>query len=63
MRKLLTKKALAAALALDSTRTVDTWVRRGIIPVYVLGHRSRFYDLDRVLAALAKFEIKEVGNK
>lgn len=63
MKKLLTKKALATALALESTRTVDTLVRKRIIPVYVLGHRTRFFDLDRVLAALEKFEVKAIGQK
>lgn len=63
MKKLLTKKALATALALESTRTVDTWVRKKMIPVLVTGHRSRFFDLDRVLTALEKYEVKAIGQK
>ena len=63
MRKLITKKALATALALESTRTIDTWVRQKMIPVYVMGHRTRLFDLDRVLAALERYEVKEVGSK
>jgi len=60
--KLLTKKQLAAALGLRSTRLIDEWVRKRMVPVFVLGHKSRFFDLEKTKAALAKFERKAVGQ-
>ena len=60
--KFLTKKQLAEALGLRSTRIIDEWVRKRMIPVSVLGHRSRFFDLEKVKTALAKFERTAVGQ-
>ena len=59
---LLTKKQLRDALGLISTRIVDGWVRKRMIPVIVAGHRSRFFDLQRVRAALDKFERRAIGQ-
>jgi len=60
--KLLTKKKLAEALGLRSTRLIDEWVKKRMIPVFDLGHRSKFFDLEKTKAALAKFEKKAVGQ-
>lgn len=60
--KMFTKKQLAEALGLRSTRIIDEWVRKRMIPVHVLGHRTRLFDLEKTKAALAKFERKAVGQ-
>jgi len=59
---LVRKKQLAEALGLKSTRIIDTWVRKRMIPVFVLGHRTRLFDLEKTKAALARFERKAVGQ-
>lgn len=60
--KLLTKKQLVAALGLRSTRIIDSWTRKRMIPVIVADHRTRLFDLEKVKTALAKFERKAVGQ-
>jgi len=55
--ELLTQGELAKALG-ESERTVQKWRAKGLIPTLVLGHRSLRFSLERVLAALAKREIK-----
>lgn len=50
---LIKKKELAKRLSV-STRTVDEWVRKRIIPYLHLGPRFYLYDYDAVLAALRK---------
>ena len=60
---LLDKRQLAQALGLKSVRLIDMWIKKRMIPVIVGGHRTRLFNLERVLAALERFEIKEVGNK
>ena len=63
--KLLTKRQLALELFGDPNRTklISAWVRKKMIPVIRGGYRSVFFDLDRVLAALQRFECKEIGRK
>jgi hypothetical protein len=62
MKKFLTDEELAAELGSKFTpRTIATLRRAGKIPVIKLGYRSLVYDLDKVLAALSKREIKAVG--
>ena len=61
--KLLNKRGLAEALGLPSTRIIDSWVRKRMIPSIRAGWRTRLFDLERVRAALDKFEIREVGRK
>jgi hypothetical protein len=61
--KLLTKHQLRDELGLASTRIIDSWVRKRMIPVFNGGHRTKLFVLSRVLAALDRFEIKEVGRK
>ncbi len=50
---LIKKKELAKRLSV-STRTVDEWARKRIIPYLHLGPRFYLYDYDAVLAALRK---------
>ena len=60
---LLDKRHLAQALGLKSVRLIDMWIKKRMNSVIVGGHRTRLFNLERVLAALERFEIKEVGNK
>jgi hypothetical protein len=46
-----------------SVRELRTLHQKGILPHYRLGHRTCLYDLARVEAALARYEVKEVGAK
>jgi hypothetical protein len=43
-----------------SLRTVDTWISRHLIPYKKYGARLIRFDLDKVAAALDRFEIREV---
>jgi len=61
--KLLTKHELKDALGLASHRIIDHWVRKRMIPVINGGHRTKLFQLDRVIAALERFEVKEIGRK
>lgn len=60
---LLDKRQLAQALGLKSVRLIDMWIKKRMIPVIIGGHRTRLFNLERVLAALQKFEIKAIGDK
>ena len=55
---LLKRPQLARAINV-SARTVDNWQKKKIIPHLKVGRSVRF-DLQRVLAALRRFEIREV---
>jgi hypothetical protein len=58
-KKLLTDEELAEALGTGFTpRAIATMRRARKIPFIKIGHRTIRYDLDHVLAALAKREIK-----
>jgi hypothetical protein len=59
----ITKAQLAAELGLSSTRIIDSWVRKRMIPVIDGGHRTKLFNLEKVLASLDKFEIKAVGQR
>jgi excisionase family DNA binding protein len=61
-RRLLTKRELAAALNL-SERTVDNWVAQKRIPYLRLSARLLRFSLPEVEAALARYEVKEVGAR
>jgi len=60
-RKLILKTELAQALSV-SPRTIDNWVRQKRIPVLRFSPRLVRFDLCKVLIALDKFEIREVGR-
>ena len=57
---LLTREELAPALSV-SPRVVDALKRRGKIPYLKIGRRVVRYDLNSVLAALNKYEVKAIG--
>jgi hypothetical protein len=46
-----------------SVREVRTFQQKGIIPFLKLGHRTHLYDLAKVQAALAAYEIPAVAAK
>ena len=54
---LLNTQELATALG-ESVRTIISWRHNHVIPVIDLGHRSKRYRLESVMAALAKREVK-----
>ena len=58
---LLKQKELADALSVSS-RSIDNWKRRKIIPSIKVSARCVRFDLAAVLAALRRFEVKEVGR-
>jgi excisionase family DNA binding protein len=61
-KRLLSKKELAAVLNV-SERTVDNWCAQKRIPRFRLSARLTRFSLPRVEAALARYEIKEVGAR
>ena len=60
--RLLSKSQLRKALNLPSTRIVDEMMRRRRIPFIRLGHRTVRFDLDRVLEALSRLEVRAIGG-
>ena len=59
---IITKEQLAARLSLPSTRMVDEMMRTRKIPFFRWGHRTLRFSWRRCQEALAKFEIKAVGQ-
>jgi excisionase family DNA binding protein len=59
-RQFLSKQELALVLGV-SPRTIDNWTAQKRIPFIRLSARLIKFDLERVKAALARYEIKEVG--
>ena len=59
-KRLLSKRELAAALNV-SERTIDNWLAQKRIPRLRLSARLTRFILANVEAALAHYEIKEVG--
>jgi len=60
-RRLISKREVAK-LSSVSVRTIDNWVRQKRIPVHRFSSRCIRFDLPKVLNALDKFEINEVGR-
>ena len=61
LKKLLTDQELAIELGTGfKPRTVATLRRAGKIPYVRIGYRTLRYDLDAVLAALSKREVKAI---
>jgi hypothetical protein len=56
---LVNKKAVAKAASV-SCRCVDNWMREKRIPFLKLSARCVRFEINRVLAALRRFELKEV---
>jgi excisionase family DNA binding protein len=59
-RHLLSKKELAVAIGV-SARTIDNWIAQKRIPFLRLSARLIRFNLERVMTALARYEIKEIG--
>ena len=59
-RQLVSKKELAIAIGV-SARTIDNWIAQKRIPFLRLSARLIRFNLERVMAALARYEIKEIG--
>jgi excisionase family DNA binding protein len=59
--KLLSKRQLAAVLGI-SQRTIENWLAQKRIPQLRLSARLTRFSLPRVEAALARYEVKEVGR-
>jgi excisionase family DNA binding protein len=58
---LISKKQIAKLLSV-SVRTIDNWVRQKRIPVHRFSSRCIRFNPPKVLSALDKFEIREVGR-
>ncbi|MCP5535371.1 MAG: excisionase family DNA-binding protein [Akkermansiaceae bacterium] len=59
---LIKKKELAKRLSV-STRTIDNWVAKRIIPFIRMGPRFYLYDFDAVLTAIRKhYEVEPVSR-
>jgi excisionase family DNA binding protein len=61
-RRLLSKRELAAVLNV-SERTIDNWLAQKKVPRLRLSNRLTRFNLSKVEAALARYEIKEVGAR
>lgn len=59
--RLLKKEDLAAALKV-SPRTLDYWISQKIIPMLKV-NRLTFFEADRVLDALRKYEVPVAQNQ
>jgi predicted DNA-binding transcriptional regulator AlpA len=60
--RLLSKRELAAVLNVCG-RTIDNWLAQKRIPRLRLSNRLTRFSLPKVEAALARYEIKEVGAR
>lgn len=58
----LVTKAVVARAASVSLRTVENWMGQRRIPYVRLSPRCVRFHIPRVLAALRKFEVEEVGH-
>jgi hypothetical protein len=56
----LVRKNIVAQATSVSARTIENWMRSKRIPFIRLSPRCVRFDLQRVLAALRRFEVKEV---
>jgi DNA-binding transcriptional MerR regulator len=61
MKKLLTFPQLAEEIGVPA-QTLRTWARQKKIPTIRMGHRSVFGDPDDVRKALARFEVRAIGQ-
>jgi excisionase family DNA binding protein len=59
-RHFLSKQELALSIGV-SPRTIDNWMAQKRIPFIRLSARLIKFNLERVKAALARYEVKEVG--
>jgi len=61
-RHLHSKQEVARAVGV-SPRTLDAWMAQKRIPFLRLSARLIRFDLERVTAALGRFEVREVGRR
>jgi hypothetical protein len=61
-RHFLSKQELALVIGV-CPRTIDNWMAQKRIPFIRLSARLIKFNLERVKAALARYEIKEVGAR
>jgi len=62
VKQLLSKRELAAVLGV-SQRTIENWLLEKRIPRLRLSARLTRFNLPKVLNALARYEVKEVGAR
>ena len=60
-KRLLSKKEIAEILGV-SPRTIEAWLAQRRIPQLRFSPRLTRFDLPKVLAALDRYEVKEVGG-
>src|SRR5260370_4656054 len=61
-KRLLSKRELAAVLNV-SERTLDNWCVQKRIPRLLLSARLTRFSLPKVEAALARYEVREIGRR
>jgi excisionase family DNA binding protein len=61
-KRLLSKRELAAILNV-SERTIDNWLAGKRIPRLRLSARLTRFSLPKVEAALARYEVREIGGR
>ena len=61
-KRLLSKKEIAEILGV-SPRTIEAWLAQRRIPQLRLSPRLTRFDLPKVLAALARYEVREIGGR
>ena len=61
-KRLLSKKELAAVLGV-SPRTIENWLSQKKVPCLRLSARLTRFSLLKVEAALARYEVREVGAR
>jgi len=61
-RQFLSKKELAGVLKVSS-RTIENWISERRLPYLRLSPRLTRFDLPNVLAALARYEVREIGGQ
>ncbi len=61
-KHLLSKRELATTVGV-SPRTIDNWVAQRRIPRLRFSSRLTRFDLNKVEAALSRYEVKEVGGR
>jgi excisionase family DNA binding protein len=63
LSQLLLSKEELAAIKNVSKRTIDNWIAEKRIPRVRLSNRLTRFSLPKVNAALARYEIEEVGAR
>ena len=61
-RKFLCKRELASVLGI-SERTIENWLAKKLIPQLRFSPRLTRFSLPKVLAALGRYEVQEVGRR